>query len=316
MARYITISAIGARAPAVDPNTPPHEAVDAIVAHLQSEIEAVLPDRPDLVVLPEVCDIPANYDLCGDAVLVSLLNARGDRALAALAELARRQRCYITYPAVRRLPDGTLRNSIQLIDRQGDVACAYDKYHPTLWELDAGILPGSRAVTVDCDFGRLGFAICFDLNFDEIRSLYVQARPDVLVFSSMYHGGLMQAYWAYTCRSHFAAAISGTGSAHILSPVGAPVASSTNYFHCATARVNLDCAVAHLDFNWERLAEMRARHGPKVRIADPGFLGSVLISSETDEFGAGDLAREFGIELLDDYFARALSAQSARRPGV
>jgi len=34
---------------------------------------------------------------------------------------------------------------------------------------------------------------------------------------------------------------------------------------------------------------MKRKHGPKVRIHDPGFLGSVLISSETDEFTIQDL---------------------------
>ncbi len=315
MARTITISTIGARPPVVDPNAAPQDVVAAVIAHLQSQIEPVLPDRPDLVVLPEVCDIPANYDLYSDATLVTYLNARGDQVLDALAAIARTNHCYITYPAVRRLHDGTLRNSVQLIDRQGVVVCAYDKVHPTIWENEAGILSGAGPVVADCDFGRVGFAICFDLNFDALRAQYVKAQPDVLVFCSVYHGGLMQAYWAYSCRAHFAGAISGTGSGHILSPVGAAVAASTNYFNYASAQVNLDCAVAHLDFNWERLAAMRAKYGTKAKVYDPGFLGSVLISSETDEFDIDHLVREFSIELLDDYFARAVSVQAAHRPG-
>jgi len=41
------------------------------------------------------------------------------------------------------------------------------------------------------------------------------------------------------------------------------------------------------------------------------LLGSVLITSETEEFTASEAAREFGIELLDDYWKRALAHRHA-----
>jgi hypothetical protein len=129
----------------------------------------------------------------------------------------------------------------------------------------------------------------------------------------MYHGGLMQAYWAYSCRAHFAAAISGTVAA-ILSPIGQTVATSTNYFDFVTARINLDCCVAHLDFNWDKLKAMRTKYGPQVQVTDPGYLGAVLIASESAAFSVQDVVREFEIELIDDYFCRARADQRARRP--
>ena len=158
----------------------------------------------------------------------------------------------------------------------------------------------------ECDFGRVGGAICFDLNFEPVRSRYVAAKPDLILFSSVYHGGLMQAYWAYACRAHFLSSIAGEQSV-VLSPQGEMLAHNTNYFDFVTATVNLDCRLAHLDYNWGRLAAMRKKYGPKVKVYDPGYLGSVLISSETDEFTVDDLVKEFEIELLDDYFARALA---------
>ena len=36
-----------------------------------------------------------------------------------------------------------------------------------------------------------------------------------------------------------------------------------------------------------------------------GKTGAVLLTSETDEFSAMDVVREFGIELMDDYFERS-----------
>jgi len=60
----------------------------------------------------------------------------------------------------------------------------------------------------------------------------------------------MQAYWAYSRRSHFVGAIASRSTpSQILNPLGQVVASNTNYYDYAVARVNLDCALVHLDFN-------------------------------------------------------------------
>jgi hypothetical protein len=52
---------------------------------------------------------------------------------------------------------------------------------------------------------------------------------------------------------------------------------------------------------------MKAKYGPKTKMIDPGYLGAVLISSETDEFTIDDMIKEFKIEVWDDYMARALA---------
>jgi hypothetical protein len=77
--------------------------------------------------------------------------------------------------------------------------------------------------------------------------------------------------------------------------------------------VNLDCALAHLDYNWQRLRKLKTKYGPKVKITDPGCLGSVLISSEDEKVSAEEMVREFEIELLDDYMTRALAHR--HKPG-
>ena len=187
------------------------------------------------------------------------------------------------------MKDGSWRNSSVMLDRTGNIAGIYNKNHVVIEETTkAGILCGRDAPIIDCDFGRVAFAICFDLNFDELRLKYVKAKPDLIIFSSMYHGGLMQAYWAYSCRCHFVGAIAG-------------------------ANVNLDCALVHLDYNWERLRKLKAKYGPKVKITDPGCLGAVLVSSEDEKISVEEMVKEFEIELLDDYMARALAHR--HKPG-
>jgi predicted amidohydrolase len=303
MANYVKISTIGPRPP-VEHRGTGQEAVDRMIAYWQGKLDQVLPDRPDLIVLPEACD---RYPAHSMAERLDYYRARGDQVRDCFRKVARAHHCHIAYAAIREMPDGTWRNSTQLIGREGEVLGIYNKNHPVITETtEGGILCGKDAPLIECDFGRVGCAICFDLNFDEIRLQYVRSQPDLIVFSSMYHGGLMQRYWAYSCRAYMATSIAGPPSA-ILSPVGDILATTTNYFDFVTRTVNLDCQVVHLDGNWAKLKAMKDEYGPEVSIHDPGYLGSVLISSESDEITCDELIEAFEIERLDEYWARSLA---------
>ena len=299
----VRIATIGPRPLRIAPDIDPQKIVDRVIAHWQGRFAQVLPDKPDLIVVPEVCDRPAG--LPRDKQL-AYYKVRGNQVCDFFAELARENNCYIVYSAVREMADGSRRNSSVLLDRKGQVVGVYNKNHVVIEETTkSGILCGREAPVFDCDFGRVAMAICFDLNFDELRLKYVKAKPDLIIFSSMYHGGLMQAYWAYSCRCHFVGAIAGL-PCQIHNPLGELLASSTNYHDYVVADVNLDCRVAHLDYNWSRFRALKQKYGPKVKITDPGYLGSVLLASEHDTIGIDQMVKEFDIELLDDYMARAL----------
>ncbi len=304
----ITIATIGPRPLRVPADSKPSQIVDRMIAHWRGRFAQVLPDKPDLIVVPEACDRPAGLsrEKCREYYLV-----RKNQVRDFFAETARRNRCYIVYSAARQVENGTWRNSSVLLDRRGQIAGIYNKNHVVIEETTkSGILCGKDAPVLECDFGRVAFAICFDLNFDEIREKYRKARPDLIVFSSMYHGGLMQAYWAYSCRSHFVGAVAGL-PCEIRDPLGEVLASNTNYFDYAVATINLDCRLVHLDYNWGRLRKLKAKYGPRVTIKDPGYLGAVLVTSEHETVGVDQMIQEFEIELLDDYMARALAHRHA-----
>ncbi len=311
MSKNVKISSISTLPCAADLALSDQSLTDKVIAHLEAAMQPVWPDRPDLVVLPECCDRPR--DLPRERQSAYYL-ARGDQVLRRLQTLAARHKCYIAYSAVQAMPDGTFRNATRMLDRQGAVAGEYHKNHLVIEEnTEANILYGKDAPIIQCDFGRVACAICFDLNFDELRLKYAAAKPDLLVFCSNYHGGLMQNYWAYSCRAYFVSALGSLKQAPgaIISPLGETIAATTNYFHYATATVNLDYCIAHLDYNWEKLDQLKAKYGPGVRIAAPARLGSTLITSELPDIPARAMAREFQIELLDDYLARALAHRHA-----
>ena len=66
---------------------------------------------------------------------------------------------------------GYTSNAAVLFDRKGEVAGIYRKAHPVAYvnsdELEGGITPGAEYPVFDCDFGRLGVQICWDMQFQE-----------------------------------------------------------------------------------------------------------------------------------------------------
>ena len=301
-ANYVKVATIGSRPGIVDKSKGMQHIVDQVIEFWRDELPLVLPDKPDLIVLTEVCARPGG--LTREEQL-EYYRVRKNQVLDFFASVAKENQCYIVFGTTREQEDGIWRNSSIILNREGNVAGIYNKYFPTIGEMERGIKPGREAPVFQCDFGRVACVICFDLNFDELRDAYASEKPDIILFSSMYHGGLVQANWAYTCRSFFVSSIGV--SSEIRNPLGDVVATSTNYYNHVVTTINLDSRLAHLDYNWDKLRALKQKYGPLVTIYDPGRVGCVLISSEHDSLSAEDMIKEFEIELLDDYFNRSRS---------
>jgi hypothetical protein len=224
---------------------------------------------------------------------------------------AKREKCHIAGSAKIK-ENGNIYNSIVFIDDSGTPLGAYYKMNLTQGEIDKGHKSGKHAVVVDTKIGRLGGAICFDLNFQDVRDEYVKLKPDIIAFSSMYHGGLMQEFWAYQCRSFFISALQFIGGG-ILDPFGRPVALSDCYTPVPMATINLDRAMIHLDYNREKFPDIRKKYKNEVTIDIPPNIAPALIYSNTDKRTAADVVKEFGLELLDDYLARSTAANIKNR---
>jgi hypothetical protein len=303
MANFVKISLLSQPSLSHSPFSEDLEAkVQEMMAYLQKNLEQVLPDQPDLIVVPEACDRFPSFTM---EQRKRYYQHRGDRIRDFYRQVARKNHCYIAYSACRWLPEETTlpyRNSTQIIGRDGEIVGIYDKNHLVPAELDNGeIAYGTEAPVFQLDFGRVGCAICFDLNFDELMRRYAEQKPDLLIFSSMYHGGLSQEYWAYSCRSYFAGAICNDQS-RILNPFGETVASTTNYYNFITGKVNLDYALVHIDRNGPKYRAAKEKYGDRLIIHDPGHIGAVMLTYEGTDRTVKDIIREFDIMLLDDYF--------------
>jgi predicted amidohydrolase len=274
-----------------------------MIGFWQDQLQQVLPDKPDLIVLPEACDRPRGLNM---EEQIKYFEVRKNQVLNYFRSVAKKNQCYIAFGTKRQIEDGSWRNSCIILNREGEIEGIYNKNFPTIGELEAGIKAGNTAPVFNLDFGTVGCAICFDLNFVELLRKYQETKPDIIIFPSMYHGGLVQSYWAYTTRAFF---VSAGGfrefPSEIRNPLGDVIATTTNYFDFAVTTINLDYRLVHLDYNWNKLRALKQKYGSSVTIYDPGKVGSVLITSEHDDISADEMVREFDIELLDDYFERA-----------
>lgn len=310
--REITVSIVGLPRPSVPAAG---ASVESCVRYWTRGIDREIFKKPDLIVLPESVDCWQGMSRA--QVRDWVVHIRGDGLLKAFQAYAKKHRSYLVFNSYRQRSDGRFANSTFALDRDGDVVAVYDKAYPTKWEIECPhltIVPGERPVAVDTDFGRLSFVTCFDLNFRDLMEAVASLKPDVVAFCSAYHGGFWQRAWALTCRSYFVGSTLGEKAKNVWGPSGEPIFLLDDYFKTGSVRINTNCEVCHLDYNWDALRRAEAKYGPRMTVRDPGSVGCVTLLSNDPALKAETLLKEFGIEPLDDYYARSVRLRGGEIP--
>jgi predicted amidohydrolase len=111
--------------------------------------------------------------------------------LETFGALARRHKSYLVVPLdlVEQSTSGPVySNAAVLLDRQGTVAGIYRKVHPVAApgrdDLENGITPGREFPVFDCDFGKFGIQICWDIVFDDGWQALADRGAEIVVWPS------------------------------------------------------------------------------------------------------------------------------------
>jgi predicted amidohydrolase len=111
--------------------------------------------------------------------------------LETFGSLARRHNTYLVLPLdlVESSASGPVySNAAVLLDRQGRVAGIYRKVHPVAVlghdDLESGITPGAEFPVFDCDFGKIGIQICWDVAFDDGWQALANKSAEIVVWPS------------------------------------------------------------------------------------------------------------------------------------
>ena len=270
-------------------------------------------DKPDIVVLPEVF----NYLGSGAKYTEKAERASGP-CVTALGKKAKEHHTYVVCPIFERRGSHTY-NSAILLDRKGQLVGRYHKMFPTIGEIEQGITPGKRSPVFDTDFGKVGFAICFDLNFRPVGDDLGRQDADLILFCSMYRGGPQCGIWAHDYSCYFVSATPGELSVFV-DPLGREFARSWNYCRTVTRTLNLDYAVCHIDHNHLLIPKVRAKYGDAFAFEFESPQADFLILGNHPRKTVADIIREFKLEPRKAYLARATRvrdrtlAKASRRP--
>lgn len=266
----------------------------------RERIECVGRDRPDIILTSEIFANRAGSGEHRHALAESVPGPITEE----FAPLARKYQTYIALGMHRRGKDDQVYNSLVLLDRSGEVVWVYDKVNLTVGELEAGSAPGAIPQSYMCDFGRVGAAICFDINFLELAELYHRQGVELVLFSSAFPAGRLLDMWAVRYGFNIAGETWYTGN-RIIDCTGATVGRTSDLMQYATAVLNLNRRVVHMDFNMEKLDAMRTKYAGDVIIEDLREEAFCVITSLKKGLEVADLIKEFDIELLPDYLDRS-----------
>jgi predicted amidohydrolase len=262
------------------------------------EVAAVL-DREgargcDLALLPETWTGTAPERLEG-------------RTVSTLAALARAHRTYLVCP-INRWEGARCLNSAVLIDRRGEVACAYDKVYPywSEFEQEPPVQPGRDAPVYQADFGRVGMAICFDVNFPALWQRLADQGAELVLWPSAYSAG--SSLQAHALNHHFAiVTATSTGDCQVYDITGERVLDERSEgLHVSRITLDLDRGIYHENFNLEKRDRLLCERGEDVLLEKslPREEWFVL-RARGPGVSARALAREYGLEELRDYLSRS-----------
>jgi len=135
--------------------------------------------HPDLVVLPEMAVWAKDGPIAERCVPLEgpVLDVMGGRA--------RRHDTYVVVGMFLAEEGGQYSNAAVLLDRRGEVAGIYRKVFAVVdvdGLLEGGLNAGRGFPVFDCDFGRIGAQICYDMMFDDGWEVLAHKGAEIVVW--------------------------------------------------------------------------------------------------------------------------------------
>ena len=219
----------------------------------------------------------------------------------AIGTSARKHECYVTANLLEKSGDRVY-NSAALIDRAGSVVGVYRKVYPTPGEVDMGRTPGTETPVFETDFGRVGFAICWDLHFLDVVQGLADREVELIVWPSAYQGGFQLRMWAYLAGAYVVS--SWPGDICEIIDMNGYVLASTNYgYPIAGADVNMDRKVFLRCTARDKWEVVREKYGQGIDLELMHAQGTFTVASKMEDVSAADIGKEFGLDARNEYYA-------------
>jgi hypothetical protein len=273
---------------------------DAVESNLQQArdvIESAACDGSDIICLPELF---AHRNM-PKAQAIERAEPIPGPITDEIGASARKHGCYVTANLLERTGE-LIYNSAALIDRTGSVVGVYRKVHPTPGEVDDGTTPGTETPVFETDFGRVGFAICWDLHFLDVVQSLAEKDVELIVWPSAYQGGFQLRTWAYLAGAYVVSSWPGS-ICEIIDMNGYPLASTNYGYPIVSADVNMDRKVFLRCTARDKWEAVREKYGQGIDLELMHEQGTFTIASKMEDVTAADIGKEFGLDARKEYYA-------------
>lgn len=265
------------------------------IARIAAVVDAEGARGTDVIVLPEVWQ--------GEDVWDTLEGP----AVSTMAMMARKHRMYLVCPILRREGRRAF-NSAVWLDRRGRVAGWYDKAYPFWGELqkEPTVGFGETAVVFDSDFGRVGMATCFDVNFPPLWQALADRGAELILWNSAYSAGRSLQAHAIN-HNYYIVSATLKGTCLVYDITGECIRCDRGAgIHVARVTLDLDRGIFHYDYNIEQRDRLLADHCDDVELEQDLTMESwFVLRARRPGVSVRALAKAYGIEDLRDYKRRS-----------
>ena len=280
--------------------------VKEMTRQMLGRMAEVVPFEPDIICLPEVFPF-ANVSAVRPPLPESSEEPIG-RYSRPFARFAEKHKCHVVCP-IYTVVKGRHYNSAVFIDRNGQYVGQYHKMHPTVGEMENGIMPGGRKPPVfRTDIGVLGAQICFDIEwYDGWRQLR-EAGAELVFWPSAFGGGAMVNTHAWQ-NKYCVVSSTRKGTTQICDIDGRTVAGTGQFANWVCAPVNLEKAFLHTWPFCKRFGEIQAKYGRKVSIRTFHEEEWTIIESLSADVRVADILTEFDLKTHEQHIQEADGVQ-------
>jgi predicted amidohydrolase len=258
----------------------------------------------DLAILPETA-VTGEAD--GDALAHSV-PFEGEVA-EAFARKAREHSCYIVVPTYLLEPKTKKRcsNAALLVGRKGELVGTYRKTHLVVSlerkTMEGGATPGKDVPAFNCDFGKLGIQICYDMDFADGWAELARRGAELIAWPTQSPKTSLPAARARQQRCYI---VSSTWrhNASIFEPTGKIVAQIKPPQSILVQELDLSYALLPWSSKLRNGEALRQAYGDKVGFHYYEDEDCGIFWSNDPKMTIGEMVRSIGVLEMEEEMAR------------
>jgi beta-ureidopropionase len=295
----------------------PTPTIEQRMKDVLERMESVYAFEPDIICLPE--EINQSWvDETKTLKEVAEDETSPGPITSMLADIARRQHCYITCPIVTK-KDGHFYDSTILLNREGKIDGVFHKVHPTSTEIlpnayfkGEGVTPGPiKSNVYKTDFGTVGLQICFDAEWADGWHSIKEDGAEIVCFSSQ--GPFLNTLRNHAWLNHYYI-VSATGeNAQIIDITGDVIALDGEFARWVCAPVNLEKELLHIWPNVKKFDAIQKKYGRKIRFKIYHPENWATLESLDPDIKVSHILKEYEIPTYDEQLSEATGIQEKYR---